>query len=473
VARLLVVDDEINLRRVLAALLTADRHSVTQAGTFADAKQCLAANAFDAVLTDQKLPDGVGLDLVAVCRGIDPPPPVIVITAFATVELAVEAMRLGAFDFITKPFLPEAVRAAVRRAVDRTALQRENARLRDELRRLSPEAQLLGDSAPMRALMDRVARVAPPAVTVLITGETGSGKERVARALHGLSPRAGGPFIAINCGAIPETLIESELFGHEKGAFTGATTARAGVFEAADGGTLLLDEIGDMPLQAQARLLRVLAEGQVMRLGSTSPRPVDVRVLASTHRDLAVAVREGRFRDDLYYRLAVALVAVPPLREHPEDVPLLAATFLARVAARAGRPHLAFAPDALAALSAYEWPGNVRELENLVERCALLAPEEAIDAQAVRSSLGPGATGVGGGGTGTGADADRRQWLAQLPERLDLRGTLDGIERELLDRALRACGGVQAEAARRLGLTRSDVAYRLRKFGLHAPDDRD
>jgi DNA-binding NtrC family response regulator len=471
-ARLLLIDDEANLRRVLAVLLTADGHAVCEAGTVADARRALAEGVFDAVLTDQKLPDGAGLDLVEVCQALVPPPPVVMITAFATVELAVDAMRLGAFDFITKPFLPEAVRAAVRRAVDRSALQRENARLRDEVRRLSPESQLLGESAPMRALLDLVARVAQPAVPVLITGETGTGKERVARAIHALSPRAGGPFVAINCGAIPESLIESELFGHEKGAFTGAAVARGGVFEAADGGSLLLDEIGDMPLAAQARLLRVIAEGQVVRLGSTTLRRIDVRVLAATHRDLGAAVRDGRFREDLYYRLAVALVEVPPLRERREDVPLLARRFLERVAERSGRPHLAFAPEAFEALERQDWPGNVRELENLVERCALMSAEETISAAAVEAAVGPRLRDAGAGAPGTDTAGDGREWLARLPERIDLRETLDGIERELLERALRDAGGVQAEAARRLGLTRSDVSYRLRKFGFGAGDER-
>ena len=294
----------------------------------------------------------------------------------------------------------------------------------------------------------------------------------MARAIHGLGPRSSQPFVAINCGAIPETLIESELFGHERGAFTGAVAARAGVFEAANRGTLLLDEIGDMPLAAQSRLLRVLAEGQVMRIGSTTPRPVDVRVIAATHRDLQVAVREGLFREDLYYRLAVALVAVPPLRERGADVALLATRFLERAAERAGRPHLRFAPDAHEVLAAHDWPGNVRELENLVERCALLVQGEAIDARAVRAALGPRARGGAGAAASGDAQSVRDEWVGRLPERIDLRETLDALERELLERALRESGGVQAEAGRRLGLTRSDVAYRLRKFGFGPPEER-
>ncbi len=472
-ARLLVVDDEANLRRVLSALLGADGHRVTEAGTVSEAVAALAAADFDAVLTDQKLPDGEGLQLVSALRERESAPPVIVITAFATVELAVEAMRLGAFDFITKPFLPEAVRAAVRRAAERAELQRENARLRDEVQRLAAAGQLVGDSAPMRALRDLVARVAPSAATVLITGETGTGKELVARAVHALSARSRGPFVAINCGALAESLLESELFGHEKGAFTGASAPRAGVFEAAHGGTLLLDEIGDMPLAAQARLLRVLAEGQVVRLGSTTPRPVDVRVLAATHRDLPAAVREGRFREDLYYRLAVALVAVPPLRERRDDVPLLAQGFLARFGAASGRPNLRFGQEAIAALRAHDWPGNVRELENLSERAGLLAQGEVIDEAAVRAWMVPRPLGGGApapDAAGADDDSARERWLGALPERIELRPLLDTLERELLMRALREANGVQAEAARRLGLTRSDVAYRLRKFGLGGPE---
>ncbi|MBK7367407.1 MAG: sigma-54-dependent Fis family transcriptional regulator [Candidatus Eisenbacteria bacterium] len=472
-ARLLVVDDEANLRRVLCALLGADGHAVTEAGTAGEALAALGSTEFDAVLTDQKLPDGDGLQIVTALREREPSPPVIVITAFATVELAVEAMRLGAFDFITKPFLPEAVRAAVRRAAERAELQRENARLRDEVQRLAAAGQLVGDSTPMRALRHLVARVAPSAATVLITGETGTGKELVARAVHALSARSRGPFVAINCGALAESLLESELFGHEKGAFTGATSSRAGVFEAAHGGTLLLDEIGDMPLAAQARLLRVLAENQVVRLGSTTPRPVDVRVLAATHRDLPAEVREGRFREDLYYRLAVALVNVPPLRERRDDVPLLAQGFLARFAAASGRPQLRFGPEAIAALRAHDWPGNVRELENLSERAGLLAQGDVIDESAVRAWMVPrpgGATAPAVESVSAAGEECRERWLGALPDRIELRGLLDELERELLMRALREANGVQAEAARRLGLTRSDVAYRLRKFGLGGPE---
>jgi DNA-binding NtrC family response regulator len=469
VARLLLIDDEASLRRVLATLLGADGHEVVEAGHLAAAREALASAPFDAVLTDQQLPDGEGLRIVEACRALSPPPPVIVITAFATVELAVEAMRLGAFDFITKPFLPEAVRAAVRRAAERSRLERENARLRDEVRRLSPDARLLGRSAPVRALLELVTRVAAAPVPVLVRGETGTGKELVARALHALGPRAGGPFVAVNCGAIPEALLESELFGHEKGAFTGAVGAREGVFEAADGGTLLLDEIGDMPLAAQARLLRVLAEGQVTRIGSTRPRRVDVRVVAATHRDLRAAVQEGRFREDLWYRLAVAILDVPPLRERGDDVALLATHFLARAAERVGRPHLAFTADALERLAGHTWPGNVRELENLAERCALMSLGE-VDARAVGAALG-GAPPGPAGSAGDDTAAARAAWLARLPAPVDLRHVVEGVERELLERALRESGGVQAEAGRRLGLSRSDVAYRLRKFGFGPPED--
>ena len=465
-ARLLIVDDEINMRRVLATLLTGDGHRVREAATFAEARAALLAEQYDAVLTDQRLPDGDGLGVLALARASTPAPPVVVLTAFATVDLAVEAMRLGAFDFITKPFLPEAVRAAVRRAVERSELERENARLRDEVQRLAAAGQLLGESAPMRELRAIIARVAPSAATVLVTGETGTGKELVARALHALSPRSQGPFAALNCSALQDSLLESELFGHERGAFTGAVRDRPGVFEAADGGTLLLDEIGDMALPAQARLLRVLAESQVTRLGSTTPRVVDVRVVAATHRDLEAMVREGRFREDLYYRLAVGLVRVPPLRERGDDVPLLATRFLARFASEGGRPGLHLSPEAVAALRSHDWPGNVRELENLVERlCLMMATGDRIGEEAVRRWLAgaPAAAATAGSG---GSDEARGRWIAALPPRLDLRAELDLLERELLLRALREANGVQAEAARRLGLTRGDVSYRLRKFGL-------
>ncbi len=330
-ASILVVDDESNLRRILGGVLRAAGHQAVEAEGVAAARAALGTAVFDLVITDQKMPDGDGLELLAVCREADPSLPVVLLTAFATVELAVEAMRRGAFDVIPKPFLPEQVRAVVDRALEHTELKRENALLRAATEGLK-DSDLIGESLPMRELREMVARVGPTRATVLITGETGSGKELVARALHAASPRAARPLLAVNCAAFTDSLLESELFGHERGAFTGADRTRQGVFEAAHRGTLFLDEAGEMSPQLQAKLLRVLTDGEVVRVGSTAPRVVDVRLLVATHRDLGERMREGSFREDLYYRLAVVPIHVPPLRERRQDLPALASHLVARVA---------------------------------------------------------------------------------------------------------------------------------------------
>src|SRR5689334_14786670 len=319
--RILIVDDEPSMRRILASNLRQDQHQIWEASGVEEAQRSLAANDFDAVITDQKMPDGEGLSVLKSAQENDPTLPVILLTAVATIELAVEAMRQGAFDFLTKPFQPEVVRATVRRACERTRLLRENILLKDAVVRLEGTSEIYGDSPAISEVRDRIARVASTNAIVLITGETGTGKELVARAIHRNSPRATKPFVAVNCAAFTETLLESELFGHEKGAFTGADRARQGLFEAAHDGTLFLDEAGEMSPAAQAKLLRILTDGQLLRVGSTHPRRVDVRVLVATHRNLQQRVKEGLFREDLFYRLAVVPIHLPPLRDRVEDIP--------------------------------------------------------------------------------------------------------------------------------------------------------
>ncbi len=464
-ARILLADDEIHLRRVLGTLLRGSGHEVVEAANAAAARHQLAGGVFDLLITDQKMPDGDGLGLLAAAREADPTLPVVLLTAFATVELAVEAMRRGAFDFIAKPFAPGTVEAVVRRALEHAELRRENAALRESVRR--PEfGELVGDSRPMRQLRDLIARVGPTRATVLITGETGTGKELVARALHEASPRSARPFLAVNCAAFTETLLESELFGHERGAFTGADRARQGLFEAAHRGTLFLDEAGEMPAALQAKLLRVLMNGEVVRVGSTAPRVVDVRLLVATHRDLAQAVREGHFREDLYYRLAVVPMHVPALRERREDLPALAERLSRQVAHDLKLPPRRLDAGALAALAGYAFPGNVRELRNLIERATILTRGD---------SIGPADLPVLPAlpGRAVPGPEPRERWLASLPEHLDLRATLREVERALVERALVAAGGVQAEAARRLALTRSDMTYKLRRLHLEARGARD
>ena len=458
--RILIADDEPHMRRVLAVNLQQDNHEVSECGSVAEVRQSLLTGDFDAVLTDQKMPDGDGLEVLAMSTEADPTVSVVIITAFATVELAVESMRKGAFDFITKPFQPDVVRAALRRACERTKLLRQNYLLKNTVVRLEGSSAIVGASPSIQTVRELIARVAPTSATVLIMGETGTGKELVARAIHKSSPRAGQSFVAVNCAAFTETLLESELFGHEKGAFTGADRSRPGLFEAAHEGTLFLDEVAEMSPAAQAKLLRVLTDGQVLRIGTTQPRKVDVRLLVATHRDLQQRASEGLFREDLYYRLAVVPIAIPPLRERREDIPLLCDLFLQQVALELKLPKKTFSPQALEKLRRYDFPGNARELRNLIERASILSSGGELGAESipVPSLDRP---------SGTAAAARTPASLAEaLPKVEDLRNFLAEVEREVLLRTLKETDGAQAEAARRLGISRSDLGYKLAKFGI-------
>jgi len=458
-ARILIVDDEANMRRILTVLLTRSQHEVTEADGLTSARKFLLSRSWDVVLTDQRLGDGEGIDLVAACAEIDLSPPVIMLTAFGSVDLAVHAMREGAFDFITKPFDPDVVVAAVNRACQHAALLRDNIRLKDEVQRLSGFDELVGDSPPMSQLRDMLHRVAVTDATILITGETGTGKELVARAIHRSSRRAGSPFVAVNCAALPETLLESQLFGHERGAFTGADRVRTGLFEAANGGTLFLDEAGEMPPALQAKLLRVLVDHEIIRVGATTPRKVDVRILVATHRNLEERVREGSFREDLYYRLAVVPIAVPALREHPEDLPTLVAHFLRQLAEDLKVPERPISAEALDRLRSYKFPGNVRELRNILERAYILGRHAELSTDDFPESLSR----ISAAAT----TIDSLLMHLRLPgEPIDLRSILENVERELIIGALSSAGGAQAEAARRLGISRSDLAYKVNKYNL-------
>ncbi len=458
--RVLIVDDEPHMRRILVTSLARDKHVVTEACGLEEARNLLASSRFDAVVTDQKMPDGDGLEVLARLRELDPSTAVVILTAYATVELAVESMRKGAFDFVTKPFQTDVLRAAVRRACEHTALLRENGVLRQTLVKMEGPAEIIGISGAMAAVRETVARVAPTGATVLIQGETGTGKEVAARAIHRMSLRALKPFIAVNCASITESLLEAELFGHEKGAFTGAERTREGLFEAANEGTLFLDEVGDMSLTAQAKLLRVLMDGQIMRVGSTRGRSVDVRVLVATNRDLEAAVRQGRFRQDLYYRLAVVPVHIPPLRERPEDIPGLCALFCRLAARELKQPLRPLSVEAIRKLRRYSFPGNVRELKNLIERALILSSG---------CEVGPDQLLIPAEESKPERPAEPRDtcttWVDLLPESVNLRSIMESVERDLIDRALRSSGGVRAEAARRLGLSRSELAYKLGKPG--------
>jgi len=451
--RILIVDDEPNLRRLLASMLREEGHEIEEARNVDAALELIRSGIFDLVITDQKMPGGDGISLVASCREHDPTLPVVVLTAFSSVELAVEAMRRGAFDFLTKPFVPDQVRAVVRRATERTDLLRENEGLRREIGSIAGEWQIVGSSDAIGKVREQIPMGRPTNASVLITGETGTGKELVARGIHASSSRVDRPFVAVNCAAFTESLLESELWGHERGAFTGADRARKGVFEAAHRGTLFLDEVGDMSPALQARMLRILTTGELVRVGSTTVRKVDVRIIAATHRDLLERVKEGTFREDLYYRLAVFPVHVPPLRERLADLDELVLHFV-RIATR----NLSVAPrrvspEAIASLRGYSFPGNIRELRNLIERALIISRPDTIGRDDL--PLPPP--------SGTPASDDPIATLAgSLPAEIDLRAVLSSIETALVERALERANGVQAEAARMLGLSRGDVNYRLR-----------
>jgi DNA-binding NtrC family response regulator len=460
VSRILIVDDERNMRKILAANLVQDKHIVTEASGLAEATACLSTNRYDAVITDQKMPDGQGMDVLARVREMDSSLAVVFLTAFATVELAVESMRQGAFDFITKPFQPEVVKATARRACEHTELLRENDLLKLTVDRLEGSAEIFGSSPATLAVRLMIARVAPTSATVLITGETGTGKELVARAIHKSSPRAQKPFIAVNCAAFTETLLESELFGHEKGAFTGADRIREGLFEAAHEGTLFLDEAGEMSPATQAKLLRVLAEGKILRVGSTKPRDVDVRVLVATHRDLEERVRQGTFRQDLYYRLAVVPIALAALRKRREDIPGLSELLCREVSRELKVPIRRISAAAIEKLKQYDFPGNIRELRNLIERALILSVGTEIGPDDFPLVLKDEKTDVASDGY--------LQWIPSMPQAVNLRELLEEIEKGLILRALKSSGGVQAEAARQLQLSRSDISYKLTKYGIKA-----
>ncbi|NOY44912.1 MAG: sigma-54-dependent Fis family transcriptional regulator [Deltaproteobacteria bacterium] len=451
--RILVVDDEQSMREFLAILLGREGYAVDTAADRAEAERTLTSTSYDLVITDLKLPDGTGLDVLGAARRQDPDAQVVVITAFGTAESAVEAMKAGAYDYLTKPFKADEIRLTVAKALERTALVRENRELRRRLEAVEAGGEILGRSPRMQEVFRLMERVAPTGVTVLVQGESGTGKELVARRLHALSGRT-GPFVAVNCAAIPEGLIESELFGHVKGAFTGAVADKPGLFEEATGGTLFLDEVGELPLHLQPKLLRALQEGRIKRVGGNREIPVDVRIVSATNRDLAEAVRQGQFREDLYYRLNVVALEIPPLRDRRADIPLLALHFLQKYAKAFGRPLKGFTREALDRLEAYSFPGNVRELENLVERAAALETGEFVTCD----SLPPAVCTQPSGGADT---------LPPIPpEGLDLEGLLAEVERRYLEQALDRTGGNKTEAAKLLGVSFRSFRYRLERLGM-------
>jgi len=461
--RILIVDNEASMRLILASNLRQDQHELWEASGVQEARRVLAANDFDVVVTDQKMPDGEGLAVLASAHEVDPTIPVILLTAVATLELALEGMRQGTFDFLPEPFQSEVVRATVRRACEHTRLLRENILLKDAVVRLEGASEIYGESQAIRDVRDRIARVAPTNAIVLITGETGTGKELVARVIHRNSPRASKLFVAVNCAAFTETLLESELFGHEKGAFTGADRQRQGLFEAAHEGTLFLDEGGGMSLAVQAKLLRVLTDGELMRLGSTRTHRVDVRVLVATDRNLEQRVKEGLFRQDLFYRLAAVPIHLPPLRDRIDDIAGLSDIFCHQAATELKMPRRHLSAAALEKLRQYRFPGNLRELRNLIERAYILTSNPEIGADELPLAQKEGAS-TGGNG------AHAKAFAIPVSDFFDLNAFLEGAEKELIVRTLTATHGAQAAAARRMGLSRSALAYKLTKYGIRSAE---
>ncbi len=466
--RVLVVDDEPSLRDVLTIALRRVGAQVSTANGVQQAARAMATAIppFPLVITDLMMPDGSGMDVLAAAKKHAASTEVILMTAHSTVEAAIEAMRAGAYDFVVKPFSPAQMIAQAEKALEKHALSSENERLRAQLERHEAHDLDLGASPKMREVADLVEKISSTKTTVLITGESGTGKERVARLIHTKSDRRDGPFRVINCGALPEALMESELFGHVKGAFTGAVTNAPGLIKEADGGTLLLDEVGELPASLQVKLLRVLQERKVRPVGGTAELPVDVRLLAATNVDVEAEVKSGRFRQDLYYRLNVIRIPLPPLRERPGDVSKLSERFLARFGAELGKAVRGFTPEALRALDHYDFPGNVRELENMIERAVALSSGPTIGLGDLPETV----SGVSG--------LPLTMLVKGLPaDGVNLDAVLGEVERRLILDALERTHGVRKSAAKLLGVTFRSLRYRLEKLGLDvgesAEDERE
>ncbi len=452
---ILVVDDDEPNRTTIERILAREGFSVLHAASGREGLDIVRTRAVDLVLTDFKMPGMTGLDLLKAARTVDPDVEVVVITAYGTVETAVEAMKEGAYDFVAKPVKRADLVHTVKKALEKRALQVENRRLREKLGTIG-EGEVIGRSDAMRALLDEVEQVGPSDATVLLSGESGTGKGRIARMLHRMSRRRDGRFITVNCAAIPDTLLESELFGYEKGAFTGAVARKEGRWDLARGGTLFLDEVTEMQPGMQVKLLRVLQEGEYERVGGTETLQSDVRVVAASNRDLDAAVASGRFRQDLFYRLNVIRLALPPLRDRFEDIALLAQHFLVRFARKDSKEVRAITAEAIEALSSYGWPGNVRELENAIERAVVLCRSDAIGVEDLPAAVRPG------GG--------KRRLV------FDVGTPLQAVERRMIEETLRQCNGDKTLAASLLGITsrtiyRREAEWAAAERGESAPAD--
>jgi DNA-binding NtrC family response regulator len=444
---ILVVEDEEKLRRVIQLQLSTAGFDVDQAAKAEDGLKVV--DRADLVLTDLRLPGMSGLELLAAIRRQNSVVPVIMMTAYGSIETAVESMKAGATDFLLKPFSLDHLMTVVNKAMEMRALRDENRQLREQLGYRYEFDNIIGRSEPMQEIFSTIERVAPTRATVLLAGESGVGKDLIARAIHYHSPRRDRPLVKINCTALPENLMESELFGYEKGAFTGAQTSKPGKFEHADTGTVFLDEIGDVPAPIQVKLLRILQEREFERLGSNVTRHIDVRVIAATNQDLRAALEQGTFREDLYYRLNVVPMNIPPLRERKQDIPFLAEHFVRKLGPDTGGRVEGITDEAMAKLVAYHWPGNVRELENVIERSLVMCSGLTLDADDIKVETAP-------------RPHSQNHEPSFLPEGL----TLDQYEQEIIREALKRADGNKSQAARLLGLTRNALRYRLAQMGL-------
>ncbi len=452
-SQILIIDDEKNYLLILEALLEEEGYTVTALSDPAMALAYLDESEVDVVITDMKMPGMSGQDVLEHVRRNHPHIPVMIMTAFGTIDRAVEAMKSGAFDYITKPFANDDILLSVRKALKLSHAERQNRLLRESLAEKFGKDAIVGNSKAIQDVLALAGRVAPSRSTVLVTGESGTGKELVARALHIASDRKEMPFISVNCMSLSAGLLESELFGHEKGSFTGAVALKRGRFELAQGGTLFLDEIGELSPELQVKLLRVLQERTVERVGGTETIAVDFRLVAATNKNLQEEIAAGRFREDLFYRLNVVNIHLPPLRERREDIPILAGHFLRRFSQENSRQVQGFTPGAVDYLSAYEWPGNVRQLENVIERCVVLATHDVIDVDDLPPEL-------------RDEDTQYKSAVDLLPLRINLPDTLEKIEAALIRRAMVHSGFVQVKTAELLNVSKSLLQYKLKKYNI-------
>jgi two-component system, NtrC family, response regulator PilR len=460
-AHLLIVDDETSLLEFLALLFTGEGYRVTTADSVTAARQRLSqGDSFDLVLCDLYMPDGSGLELLREVKEQQPRSSVIMMTAYTSTKSAIEAMRLGAYDYVSKPFDVDELKVLVVKALENTRLVEENVWLRRELEQKYTFANIVGRSRPMQEVFSLIDRVARTSSTVLVEGESGTGKELIARAIHFAGPRSKHRFLSLNCGAMPETLLESELFGHERGAFTGAVKEKKGLFHEAHRGTLFLDEIGEMTPPMQVKLLRVLQQKLVRKVGGNEEEPVDVRIIAATNRDLTEMIAAGTFREDLYYRIHVIPVRLPPLRERREDIPLLVDHFVRKYSDEMGTAARRLSREALSCLESYRWPGNVRELENLVERTLALSASEVIDLADLPPHL-------------RANNRPSGRVVELPPEGMDLEGYLEDVRAELMRQALDRCSGVQTRAAEVLGMSFRSFRYYAKKAGIVGGGDEE